>query len=303
MNPNDNTENQFENEETQRLDENLNSLAEAETNLVEENTDESEDSEEKPKTKSHKNKTLVVATAIFAATAVSFGVWYSFFNNDVSGVWATDVEFTDDNGNSKTAVMKFAFDDAERMSFFENEKSYFSDKESTSLTARMINGGRSFPGWYNKIKSDDNENILQIYLSAYQNVFSYNYEVSGNIFTGRQLKLTNGDEVMEFTQSKDSYALDPDKDFKPNTGVVGTWDADGITYIFTNDGRFTEDTGNLKVEGIYNFGETDDGYDAIIVKYMYNGSIDTIKIPYLLKGDKMTLTFNGYDVDLARTGE
>lgn len=322
MNPNDNTENQFEDEETPKFDDTSlpiedendtnNNQNEAEINTVEENTNEFDDiksedniddSVEKNAPKKHKNRTLVVATAIFAATALSFGTWYSFFNNDVSGVWATDVEVTDSEGNTKTATMKFSFDDTERMTFFENEKSYFSDKESTSPSVEMINGGRSWSGWYNKSKSDSNENILQLYFSVYQSVYSYNYEFSGNIFTGRQLKLTNGDEVMEFTQSDDSYALNPDENFKPNTGVVGTWDANSIIYTFTKDGRFFEDTGDSKIEGVYNFGETDDGYDAIVVEYMYNGSVNTLDIPYLLKGDTMTLTFNGYDVDLTKTGE
>ena len=187
------------------------------------------------------------------------------------------------------------------MSFFDNEKSYFSDKESNSPSAKMINGGRSWSGWYNKTTSDANENILQLYFSAYQSPYSYNYEVSGNIFSGRTLKLINGNEVMKFTQADNSYALDPDDDFKLNNGVVGEWNADGkIVYTFTKDGRFSEDTGNSKTEGTYNFGESDDGYDAIIVKYMYNGEVNTITIPYLLKGDTMTLTFNGYDVDLTK---
>lgn len=47
-------------------------------------------------------------------TALSFGAWYTFFNNDVSGVWATDVEFTDNSGNTKTAVMKFEFGNKEK---------------------------------------------------------------------------------------------------------------------------------------------------------------------------------------------
>lgn len=197
--------------------------------------------------------------------------------------------------------MKFEFGNKEKMSFFDNEKSYFSDKESNSPSAKMINGGRSWSGWYNKTTSDANENILQLYFSAYQSAYSYNYEVSGNIFSGRTLKLINGDEVMKFTQADNSYALDPDDDFKLNNGVVGEWNADGnIVYTFTKDGRFSEDTGDSKIDGTYNFGESDDGYDAIIVKYMYNGEVNTITIPYLLKGDTMTLTFNGYDVDLTK---
>lgn len=317
MSLNDNTENQLENEE---IHDNMTSLSEAENNtevnseinasdeiLTEledaEKDNDTELDEENPKSKRHKNRTLIVAASIFAATALSFGTWYTFFNNDISGVWATDVEITDNEGNTKTAAMKFDFENTEKMSFFKNEKSYFSDKESNSPKAKLINGGRSWSGWYNKTTSDANENILQIYFSVYQSVYSYNYDISGNIFSGRTLKLTNDNEVMEFTQSDDSYALDPDENFKPNTGVVGEWDADGIVYTFTKDGRFSEDTGDSKIDGTYNFGETDDGYDAIIVKYMYNGSVDTVDIPYLLKGDTMTLTFNGYDVDLTKIAE
>lgn len=319
MSLNDNTENQLENGETQEVNENIVSsevenntednqndsemIPADETNAELDDTEESnaDIDEENSKAKKHKNRTLVVAASIFAVTALSFGAWYAFFNNDVSGVWATDVDFTDNSGNTKTAVMKFEFGNKEKMSFFDNEKSYFSDKESNSPSAKMINGGRSWSGWYNKTTSDANENILQLYFSAYQSPYSYNYEVSGNIFSGRTLKLINGDEVMKFTQADNSYALDPDDDFKLNNGVVGEWNADGnIVYTFTKDGRFSEDTGNSKTEGTYNFGESDDGYDAIIVKYMYNGEVNTITIPYLLKGDTMTLTFNGYDVDLTK---
>ena len=228
MSLNDNTENQLENGETQEVNENIVSseienntednqndseiIPADETNAELDDTEESnaDIDEDNSKAKKHKNRTLVVATSIFAVTALSFGAWYTFFNNDVSGVWATDVEFTDNSGNTKTAVMKF-------------------------------------------------------------------------------------------TQADNSYALDPDDDFKLNNGVVGEWNADGnIVYTFTKDGRFSEDTGNSKTEGTYNFGESDDGYDAIIVKYMYNGEVNTITIPYLLKGDTMTLTFNGYDVDLTK---
>ena len=318
MSLNDNTENQLENEETQEV--NKNTVSSETENNTEDNQNDSEIipadetnaelddteennadiDEENPKTKKHKNRTLVVAASIFAVTALSFGAWYTFFNNDVSGVWATDVSSTDTNGNAKTTTIKFAFDNKEKMSFFDNEKSYFSDKGSSSPTARLINGGETLLGWYNKTTSDANKNILQLYFSAYQGAYSYEYEMLGNIFTGRTLKLTNNGETVEFYQSDDNYALDPDNDFKLNNGVVGKWEASNFTYIFTKDGRFTQDAGDSKIEGTYNFGESDDGYDAIIVKYMYNGEVNTVTIPYLLKGDKMTLTFNGYDVDLTK---
>ena len=207
MSLNDNTENKLENGETQEVNENIVSseienniednqndsemIPADETNAELDDTEESnaDIDEENSKAKKHKNRTLVVAASIFAVTALSFGAWYAFFNNDVSGVWATDVEFTDNSGNTKTAVMKFEFGNKEKMSFFDNEKSYFSDKESNFPSAKMINGGRSWSGWYNKTTSDANENILQLYFSAYQSPYSYNYEVSGNIFSGRTLSL------------------------------------------------------------------------------------------------------------------
>lgn len=276
-------------------------IPEAEDSADSDNASENREKKRKPKRK--KNRTLVAAAAIFAVTALSFGVWYAFFNNDISGVWATEVEVEDSDGNTKTAVMKFAFDDTEKMSFFENEKSYFSDKETTAKSARMINGGVSYPGWY-EVSENDGVNSLQLYISLYQSSFSYEYELSGNIFSGRYLTLTDDDESISFYKSSEGYALDPDEDFTPNTGVVGTWEtSDEVVYTFTEEGRFSEDTGDSKTDGTYSFGETDDGYDAIIVKYIRNGSEVTADVPYLLNGDSMTLTFNGYDVELTKKAE
>ena len=137
MSLNDNTENQLENGETQEVNENIVSseienniednqndseiIPADETNAELDDTEESnaDIDEENSKAKKHKNRTLVVAASIFAVTALSFGAWYAFFNNDVSGVWATDVDFTDNSGNTKTAVMKFEFGNKEKMSFFE----------------------------------------------------------------------------------------------------------------------------------------------------------------------------------------
>ncbi len=301
MNPTDNTENEIEIEneaETYESAEVNTSEAhdDAEINIEDIHEDEHLNAAEP---KRYKNRTLIVAAGIFAVTALSFGAWYAFFNNDISDVWETEAEIQDNSGNTHKEVMKISFEDAERMSFFTNEKSYFSDKEATTLKVKNINGGRSWSGIYN-IDSTESGNIVQMYFPASQGVFSYNYELFGNIFTGRTLKLTNGDDVMEFTQSEETYALDPDEDFKPNTGVVGSWDASGVSYVFTEDGRFSEDTGDKRIDGVYNFGESDDGYDAIIVKYKYNGTVASASIPYLLKGDTMTLTFNGYDVDLTK---
>lgn len=135
MSLNDNTENKLENGETQEVNENIVSseienntednqndsemIPADETNAELDDTEESnaDIDEENSKAKKHKNRTLVVAASIFAVTALSFGAWYTFFNNDVSGVWATDVEFTDNSGNTKTAVMKFEFGNKEKNEF------------------------------------------------------------------------------------------------------------------------------------------------------------------------------------------
>lgn len=299
MNPTDNTKNELEDtESTQDLLKNDTEVTETESEAQ-----ETEDlAEEITDPKKYKNRTLVVATGIFAVTALSFGIWYSFFNNDISGVWETNVDIQQNDGSTHTEVMKMSFDNTERMSFFESEKSYFSDKEANSAKANLINGGMSFSGWYSTAQTDSGD-ILQMYLSAYKSVDSYNYKLSGNIFTGRQLKLTNQNGVIELSQSNNTHAIDPDDDFKPNTGVVGTWEYDEVTYTFTKDGRFTQDSGDIVIDGVYNFGESDDGSDAIIVKYKYNGNITEVKFPYLLKGSTMTLTISGYDFDFTKVEE
>lgn len=275
-------------------------------------TEGAETAENLPNGKTHKNRTLAVAACIFAATLLAFAVWYAFFNNDITGVWETDEEIQMQDGTTKTEKMKLAFSDSERMSFFKNEKSYFSDKESLTAKAEMINGGRTFTGGYITQSLSAGEDAVSMYFTANGNVLDYKYKLSGDIFSGRKLVLYNDaeqdgedaaqEEEMVFTKSEKTYALNPSEDFKANNGVVGTWKYEDIVYRFDDNGRFSEDTGSSKIEGIYNFGE-DNGYDAIIIKYKYNGEIVTASIPYLLKGNAMTLTINGYDIDLEKVKE
>lgn len=296
MNPTDNTKNEFENSELTQNS--LKSDTEVESEIQ-----EAEDFiKETTASQKYKNRTLMVATGIFAVTAFSFGIWYSFFNNDISGVWETNVDMRESDGSTHTEVMKLSFDNAERMSFFENEKSYFSDKEANSLKVNMINGGMSFSGWYNTANTDSGD-IVKMYLSAYQSVDSYKYESSGNIFTGKQLKLTSENEVIELKQSDKTYSIDPDSDFKPDTGVVGTWKYGEVSYTFTEEGRFINDTNAYQIDGVYNFGKSDDGHDTIIVKYKYNGDIVEVNLPYLVKGNTITLTINGYEFDFTKAEE
>ncbi len=259
--------------------------------------------------KSYKNRTLAVAACIFAVTVIAFAVWYAFFNNDITGVWGTDVGFVLPDGTEKTEEMKFAFSEKEKMSFFENEKSYFSNKESLAAKAEMINGGRTFSGIYMTTADKSGENHINMFFTATGSAMTYKYELSGDIFSGRRLVLCSeseqgadeesANEKIVFSQSEKTYALDPPAGFKPNNGVVGTWEYDNIIYTFDSEGRFCEDGGSLKIDGIYSFSE-ENGLDTIVVKYKYDGEVLSMSIPYLLKGDVMTLTVNGYELDLEK---
>lgn len=316
MNLNENTEDILENDDNAK---NVNTAEDAQTegtlNDDAEQIDSVEEAEVTESTftdKPRKNRTLVVAACIFAATVIAFAVWYAFFNNDITGVWETDVDIPLQDGTTTTEKMKFSFSDKERMSFFSNEKSYFSEKESLTAEAEMINGGMTFTGGYVTQALSTGEDYISMYFTVDGSVLSYNYKLMGDIFSGRQLLLYNNAEQtgedqaqdeesveMLFRQSEKTHTIDPSEDFKANTGVVGTWKYNDIIYSFDSDGRFTQDAGSSKIDGIYNFGETD-GYDAIIVKYKYNGEIQTASLPYLLKGDVMTLTMNDYDIDLEK---
>lgn len=315
MSINDNTEDIKDNVESNESEDEVSLYDKVDEQLVpdEEIKNDEEIKIDDTKVKSYRNRTLIVAACIFAVTVIAFAVWYVFFNNDITGVWETDVDIMMTDGTTKTEKMKFAFSDKEKMSFFENEKSYFSDKESLTAKAEMINGGRTFAGGYVTEADNNDQDYISMYFTATGSTITYNYELLGDIFSGRKLVLYNepdsdttddstdsseSDEIV-FRQSEKTYSLDPSADFKPNKGVVGTWVYNDIIYSFDSEGRFCEDVGSSKIDGIYSFSE-EGGLDTIVVKYKYSGEIQSLSIPYLLKGDVMTLTINGYELDLQK---
>lgn len=225
-----------------------------ETDTVQNNGDASADKNKngKQKRKRSKNKPigtpLLIAAIIFIATLIFFGVWKCFFDTGIIGSWTFKIDQTE-----RKYTYNFTFEDDNVM--------------------RFNYGGRTFIGKYNFVDKAPQihiyaSNLGQTFIDAY-----FDYEISGNIFTGKHLTLTDRtglifppDEINSETDEQDlvklkkkfaksseedgiryykltfeNYGTEPEikkyDDFKADDKLVGTWlykdEATGYSYTFT----------------------------------------------------------------------
>lgn len=233
---------------------------------------------------------VAVAAIIFGITVLFFIIWYMFFNQDITGTWKATrtVELADGSGKTAEVTTYIDFSDTARMTFFPNEKSYFSDGEAAYAQVKQADGGAVYTGSY-MTRNDNGENVLHIYFPSIGQVMSNSYTIRGNIFTGKELVFKTDSEEMIYRNAEMKVQKpEVEKDFKPNKDIIGSWSADGVVYDFNDDGTFvcTQDT--AAIEGVYSFTTVNDT-DAISFKYIISGQEDVISYPYTLKDGKLYL--------------
>lgn len=233
---------------------------------------------------------VAVAAVIFGITVLFFLIWYMFFDQDITGTWKATrtVELSDGSGKTAEVTTYIDFSKTARMTFFQNEKSYFSDGEATYAQVKQADGGAVYTGSY-MTASDDGENVLHIYFPSIGQVISNSYTVRGNVFTGKELVFkTESDELVYRNAEMEVQKPEIEKDFKPNKDIIGSWTAEGVVYDFNEDGTFacTQDT--AAIEGVYSF-KTEDDTDTISFKYIISGQENVISYPYELKDGKLYL--------------
>lgn len=107
-------------------------------------------------------------------------------------------------------------------------------------------GGVTYDGKYT---ADTTQKTLYLFSSSYghDNLNSnFKYSVSGNIFTGREISLTNSENTELPFKKSDDYipVIKYYSDFKPDESLLGSWlyedEKQGYNYTFTfyNDGRY-----------------------------------------------------------------
>ncbi len=191
---------------------------------------------------------LTVAAIIFILTLLFFGVWKCFFDTSIVGSWTFKI-----NEAERKYTYNFTFED--------------------DNVVRYHYGGRTFIGKYN---FTENKPQVHIFISSLGMTFIdayFDYSVTGNIFTGRELRLTDRtglifppDEISEETDQSDlvklkkkiakskeedgiryytlpfeNYSVDPEikkyDNFKADSKLLGSWlykdDETGYSYTFT----------------------------------------------------------------------
>ena len=256
----------------------------------EQNTDLSTEIDE-VNTTSEKNKKailqfpIIVAIIIVAVTAIVLLVFKCFFNQSVVGSWELDTSSTataDEATTSSNAESKI-----KEYFIFENDGKMIIKEDSMDLL-----------GTYETTVAEGG--TKQIICNTPSGQVIFNYEVSGNVFTGRNLTLINSYNAEDennngftFKASKvDIPQLEPDKDFKPNDKIVGSWKFDnGVTFqtlTFNDDGTAQYNQNDmLIVNGIYT-------YDDKTITLTYYYSKEEVPMEMSYKIDDKGLMINDY---------
>lgn len=254
---------------------------------------------------------LIIAACIFLAAVLFFGVWKCFFDTSIIGTWSVVIETvkTDSKTNEETKqTISYTFD-------FDGDGNVGLHRAGTTLMGR-----------YSLVNDSDGNPKLSVsvsnrgmpYISA-----EFDYALSGNIFTGRTLRLTDRtgmflvpddasgsvtDEqkakmkladstvidgyryyILDFKPSEMTYMVEYYDDFKPDSKVTGSWlykNGDSgydYTYTFGEDGTFEMMSSEIYTKGSY---KLDDG--KITVHYFdINGTEYETPIDYSVDGNKM----------------
>lgn len=175
---------------------------------------------------------IIVCVAVITALAIKL-----FFNNDISGTWhlVREVQVMDDGATSDEATHSL------------NVDYYFDFKSDGTVTSTI--GTVTGTGTYTTSKDEDGNSVvtMNIYdtLTQYFLDGDYTMELSGNAFTGRNMKFTsvnNTELTYEFeSASYTAPEITREGEFTPNDDIIGTWTYSTgefkLVYEFDKDGK------------------------------------------------------------------
>lgn len=226
--------------------------------------------EVKPKKKHFIQLPIIISLIIVVGVALGFLIFKCFFNTSIVGTWAiedpTQSEATDDEASlSKTY---YIFDD--------------------DGVASIAYGTMRYAGTYTVSGNEINMQIQLANLYA-----SFEFSVTGNVFTGRTLTFKDSSYDTEYTfhsTNREIPDMKVDEGFKPDDKLTGEWNYyDGMydfNYTFNNDGTVNiAQNGMLFVDGVYNYTE-----DTITIKY-FSDSEQIMELDYTV--DEDALVING----------
>ena len=260
--------------------------------------------EEAPKKKFPLQKTLIIALVIVALTAVAALVINVFFNKGVTGEWRFNPYETE--SNSATS------DEPDNSVYY-----YFKFNNDGSATLSL--GSTTRYGSYSLSKNDKGENIITLSLGNISGDFTY--EASGNLFTGRKLKLTyatNTDAVLNlYSDSKKPHEFERKDEFKPSETLTGNWMytdtmygvtisfnlKDDGTVTYTEDMSYSNPSSDEQVVSIYTIDGIYDYTDTTFTLHYYDIADQEVTITYESKDGAMIINGNAFTKDGVATAD
>lgn len=212
---------------------------------------------------------IIISLIIVVGVVLGFLVFKCFFNTSIVGTWVIE----DDTAQSGATE-----DEASAV------KTYYIFEDDG--VASIAFGTMKYVGTYSISGNEISIDISSAYLTA-----SFEYTVTGNVFTGRTLTFTDTSYDTDYTfhsTNRETPDLKVDDDFKSNDKLTGEWNYyDGyydFSYTFNSNGTVSIDQNNmLFVDGVYSC--TD---NTITIRY-YADSEQTMELEYTVDDDALVI--------------
>lgn len=252
--------------------------------------------EEKPilprKRKIVKNVQLPIVLAIFAVALLSVIVWKMFFDQSIVGEWYYIAE----GEYVETLDSPIESEDEASITHQYSQRVVYDFREDGVCVVTL--GTTSVEGSYDLYSSADG-NVLSAYV-VYQYTpllyGSFNYKVTGNVFTGRKLVLSDvygeGYELV-LEPGEGESPLEAYEDVEIEERLIGTWRDEnyGITFEIKSDGFMVCSTDDgLIIEYAYTKFE-----EGTLLLKSYGDSEQAQTYTYSFDGDKTYI--NGSEVN------
>ena len=259
---------------------------------------------EAPKKKKRLIQTpVIIAFALVCAVALGFFFFYLFFNNDVAGTWVYKYP---QPTQEEMMGLESTIDEADRDYvdyYFDFQNTAAEMQEGSSIegakVAKVTIGTLTYEGYYLTSATEEGSTLTVTVPNVMSG--SFDYELSGNMFTGRELKLispyadqTQGGEG-EFIFKSATYSvpkLEREGEFHKDDAIVGEWtyknEVGEQTFVFEDDGSYSLKTmANNVIQSQHGIYDCQNGQLTIYYQYL-NDQAQTFK--YTIAGNKLTLT-------------
>lgn len=218
---------------------------------------------------------IIISVVIVALVALGFLVFKCFFDTSIVGTWTIETDeaaSTADEADDGTGKTYYIFDN--------------------DGTATVAFGTIKHVGTYSVTSNEDGTQTVNMEIPTASLSASFDYSVTGNIFSGRTMIFTDSYEN-EYKFVSDNLKipeLKPADDFTPNDKLTDEWHyydefyGIDITYIFNENGTVSFNQNDMAyINGIYAY--TD---DTITITYFTSEEV-TAEMSYELYGDRIMI--------------